>query len=103
MYVGWANIFEVLWGYIGRFNASGPSRKDKLCSLIPRGDLARIDHIGLAATEGLAIGPEVGIGPKSENFSWVDGTFGVVGAGRAGLKWMGASMAATSVRASGAV
>ena len=76
---------------------------DVLCVLIPRGDLAGVDHIGLAPTEGLAVGPEVGIGPKSENFSWVDGTFGVVGAGRAGLKWVGASTATTSMRASGAV
>ena len=57
----------------------------------------------MAAAEGLAVGPEVGVGPKSENFSWVDGTFGVVGAGRASLKWVGASMSATSMGASGAV
>ena len=76
---------------------------DVLCVLIPRGDLAGVDHVSLAATEGLAIGPEVGVGPKSENFSWVDGTFGVVGAGRASLKWVGASMSATSMGASGTV
>ena len=57
----------------------------------------------MATTEGLAVGPEVGIGPKSENFSWVDGTFGVVGAGRAGLKWVGASTAATSMGTGGTV
>lgn len=57
----------------------------------------------MAATEGLAVGPEVSVGPESEDFSWVDGTFGVVGAGRAGLKWVGASTATTSMRASGAV
>ena len=67
------------------------------------GNLAGVDHVGLAATEGLAVGPEVGIGTEGENFSWVDGAFGVVGAGRAGLKWVGASTAATSVGASGAV
>ena len=33
----------------------------------------------------------------------MDGTFGVVSAGRAGLKWVGASTATTSMRASGAV
>ena len=76
---------------------------DVLCVLIPRGDLAGVDHVSLAATEGLAIGPEVGVGPKSENFSWVDGTFGVVGASWPGLKWVGASTAATSVGAGGAV
>ena len=84
-------------------NILGLSRKDRLCVLISRGNLAGVDHVSLAATEGLAIGPEVGVGSKSENFSWVDGTFGVVGAGRAGLKWVGASTAATSVGASGAV
>ena len=57
----------------------------------------------MAATEGLAVGPEVGVGAESEDFGRVDGTFGVVGAGRAGLKWMRACTAATSVGASGAV
>ena len=57
----------------------------------------------MAAAKGLAVGPEVGIGPKSENFSWMDGTFGIVGAGRASLKWVGASTAATSVGASSTV
>ena len=57
----------------------------------------------MAATEGLAVGPEVSIGPEGEDFSWVDGTFGVVCAGRSGLKWVGASTAATSVGSSGAV
>ena len=71
--------------------------------LVPWCDLARVDHVGLAATEGLAIGPEVGIGTEGEDFGRVDGTFGVVGAGRTGLKWMGASAAATGVRTSGAV
>ena len=76
---------------------------DILDVLVSWGDLAGVDHVGLAATEGLAVGPEVGIGTEGENFSWVDGAFGVVGAGRAGLKWVGASTAATSVGASGAV
>ena len=76
---------------------------DVLCFLISRGDLAGIDHVGLAATEGLAVGPEVGIGPKSEDFSRVDGAFGVIGAGRAGLKWVGTGTAATSVGTSGAI
>ena len=76
---------------------------DVLCVLIPRGDLAGVDHVSLAATEGLAVGPEIGVGTKGENFSWVNGTFGIVSAGGAGLKWMGASAAATSVGASGAV
>ena len=57
----------------------------------------------MAAAEGLAVGPEVGVGPECEDFGRVDGTFGVVGAGWSGLKWMGAGTAATSVGASGAV
>ena len=57
----------------------------------------------MAATERLAVGPEVGIGAEGEDFGRVDGAFGVVGAGRTGLKWVGASTAATSVGASGAV
>ena len=57
----------------------------------------------MAATEGLAVGPEVGIGAEGEDFGRVDGTFGVVGASRAGLKRMGASTAATSVGTGGAV
>ena len=71
--------------------------------LVPWRDFTRVDHVGLAATEGLAVGPEISVSPESEDFSWVDGTFGVVGAGRTGLKWVGASTAATSVGASGAV
>ena len=57
----------------------------------------------MAATEGLAIGPEVSIGPEGENFGWVDGTFGIVSAGWSSLKWVGTGTAATSVGASGAV
>ena len=76
---------------------------DVLCVLIPRGDFAGVDHVGLAAAEGLAVGPEIGIGPEGEDFSWVDGTFGVISASRTGLKWVGASAAATSMGASGAV
>ena len=57
----------------------------------------------MAAAEGLAVGPEVGIGAEGEDFGWMDGTFGIVGAGRTGLKWVGASTAATSVGSSGAV
>ena len=76
---------------------------DVLCVLIPRGDLAGVDHVSLAATEGLAIGPEVGVGTEGENFSWVDRAFGVISASRTGLKWVGASAAATSMGASGAV
>ena len=57
----------------------------------------------MAAAEGLAVGPEVGIGTEGENFGGMDGTFGVVSAGRTGLKWVGASAAATSMGASGAV
>ena len=76
---------------------------DVLCVLIPRGDLAGVDHVGLAAAKGLAVGPEVGVGTKGEDLSWMDGTFGVVGAGRAGLKWVGTSTAATGVGASGAI
>ena len=76
---------------------------DVLCVLIPRGNLTRVDHVGLAAAEGLAVGPEVGVGTEGEDFGWVDGTFGVVGASWPGLKWVGASTAATSVGAGGAV
>ena len=57
----------------------------------------------MATTEGLAVGPEVSIGPESEDFGWVDGTFGVVGAGRAGLKRVGTSTAATSMGTGGTV
>ena len=71
--------------------------------LIPRRDFTRVDRVGLATAEGLAVGPEVGVGPECEDFGRVDGTFGVVGAGWSGLKWMGASTAATSVRAGGAI
>ena len=71
--------------------------------LIPRGDFTRVNHVGLAATEGLAVGPEVGVGTKGEDLSWVDGTFGIVCAGRASLKWVSTRTAATSVGACGAV
>ena len=57
----------------------------------------------MAATEGLAVGPEVGIGTESEDFGRMNRAFGVIGAGRAILKWVGASTAATSVGASGTV
>ena len=57
----------------------------------------------MAAAEGLAVGPEISVSPEGEDFGWVDGTFGVVGTGRAGLKWVGASTAATSMRSSSAV
>lgn len=71
--------------------------------LIPRRDFTRVDRVGLATAEGLAVGPEVGIGAEGEDFGRVDGAFGVVCAGRSGLKWVGASTAATSVGASGTV
>ena len=57
----------------------------------------------MAAAEGLAVGPEVGIGAEGEDFGWVDGAFGIVGAGRTGLKWVGASTAATSMGTGGTV
>ena len=57
----------------------------------------------MAATEGLAIGPEISVSPEGKDFGWVDGTFGVVSASWSGLKWVGTSTAATSVGASGAV
>ena len=57
----------------------------------------------MAAAEGLAVGPEVGIGAEGEDFGRVNGAFGVVGAGGAGLKWVGTGTAATGVGASGAV
>ena len=57
----------------------------------------------MATTEGLAVGPEVGIGTEGEDFGWVDGAFGVIGTGRAGLKRVGTSTAATSMRTSSAV
>ena len=62
-----------------------------------------VDHIGLAAAKGLAVGPEVGIGTESEDFGRVDGAFGIIGASRASLKWVSTSTAATSVGACGAV
>ena len=74
-----------------------------LRELISWGNLTGVDHVGLAATEGLAVGPEISIGAESEDLGWVDGAFGIVGAGEAGLKWVSASTAATSVRAGGAV
>ena len=74
-----------------------------LRELIPWRNLAGIDHVGLAAAEGLAVGPEVGIGTESENFGGVDGTFGVVGADWAGLKWVGASTTTTGMGAGGAI
>ena len=76
---------------------------DVLCVLIPWRNLARVDHVGLATTEGLAVGPEVSIGTEGEDFGRVNGAFGIVGARRASLKWVGASTAATSVGASGAI
>ena len=76
---------------------------DILSVLIPWCDFARVDHVGLAATERLAVGPEVSISAEGEDLGRVDRTFGVVGAGWAGLKWMSAGMAATSVGASGAI
>ena len=76
---------------------------DVLCVLIPWRNLARVDHVGLATTEGLAVGPEVGIGTEGEDFGRVDGAFGVVGTGRAGLKWVSGSTAATSMGSSSAV
>ena len=76
---------------------------DVLDVLVSWGDLTKIDHVGLAAAKGLAVGPEVSIGPEGENFGGMDGTFSIVGAGRTGLKWVGASTAATSMGASGAV
>ena len=75
----------------------------KIRILISWCNLAGVNHVGLAATEGLAVGPEISVSPESEDFSWVDGTFGVVGAGRAGLKWVGAGAATTSVGAGSAV
>lgn len=57
----------------------------------------------MAAAEGLAVGPEIGIGTESENFGGVDGSFGVIGASWSGLKWVGASAAATSMGPSSAV
>ena len=86
-------VGEYLWGAV----------RGVLGVLIPRRDFAGVDHVGLAAAEGLAVGPEVGIGAEGEDFGRVDGAFGVVGAGWSGLKWMSASAAATSVGASGAV
>ena len=71
--------------------------------LIPRRDFTRVDRVGLATAEGLAVGPEVGIGTEGKDFGWVDGTFGVVGTGRAGLKRVGTRTSATSVGASGAI
>ena len=57
----------------------------------------------MAATEGLAVGPEVGIGTEGENFGRMNRSFGVVGAGWSSLKWVGASTAATSVGAGSTV
>ena len=71
--------------------------------LVSRRDFAGINHVGLAATEGLAVGPEVSIGAEGEDFSWVDRAFGVVGAGWSGLKWMDTGTATTSMGASSAV
>ena len=76
---------------------------DVLDVLVSWCDLAGVDHVGLAAAEGLAVGPEVGIGAEGEDFGWVDGAFGVIGASRAGLKRVGTSTAATSVGASGTI
>ena len=57
----------------------------------------------MAATKGLAVGPEVGIGAEGEDFGRMNRAFGVIGAGRAILKWVGTSTATTSVGAGGAV
>ena len=76
---------------------------DVLGVLVPRRDLTGVDHVSLAATEGLAVGPEISIGAESENFGWVDGAFGVIGTGRAGLKRVDTSTAATSVGTSGTI
>ena len=57
----------------------------------------------MAAAEGLAVGPEIGIGTESKNFGWVNGAFGVIGASRASLKRVGTSTATTSMGASSAV
>jgi hypothetical protein len=57
----------------------------------------------LAATEGLAVGPEISVSPEGKDFGWVDGTFGIVSAGWSSLKWVGTGTAATSVGAGGAV
>ena len=57
----------------------------------------------MATTKGLAVGPEISVSPEGKDFGWVDGTFGIVGAGWSSLKWVGASTAATSMRAGGAV
>ena len=71
--------------------------------LVPWCDLTGVDHVGLAATERLAVGPEVGIGAEGEDFGRMNRAFGVIGAGRAILKWVGTSTATTSVGAGGAV
>ena len=57
----------------------------------------------MAATEGLAVGPEISVSPEGKDFGWVDGTFGIVSAGWSSLKWVGTGTAATSVGAGGAV
>ena len=57
----------------------------------------------MAAAEGLAVGPEVGIGAEGEDFGRVDGAFGVVGAGWSSLKWVGTGTAATSMGTGGTV
>ena len=71
--------------------------------LVSRRDFAGINHVGLAAAEGLTVGPEVGIGTEGEDFGRVNGAFGIVGTGRAGLKRVGTSTAATSVGTGGTV
>ena len=76
---------------------------DVLGILVSWRDLAGIDHVGLAATEGLAVGPEISVSPEGKDFGWVDGTFGIVSAGWSSLKWVGTGTAATSVGAGGAV
>ena len=57
----------------------------------------------MAATEGLAVGPEISVSPEGKDFGWVDGTFGVVGAGWSGLKRVSTGTTTTSVGAGGAV
>ena len=57
----------------------------------------------MAATEGLAVGPERRVSPEGKDFGWVDGPFGIVSAGWSSLKWVSTGTAATSVGAGGAV
>ena len=103
MYAGGRMCLMCCGDVFGVLITRGNLAKTSYAPLIPRGDFTRVNHVGLAATEGLAVGPEVGVGAEREDFGWVDGTFGIVGAGRSGLKWVSASTAATSMRSSSAV